>query len=165
MATSFRFEFHEAMSPRDIQLLPNERLDVIGAMETIEHLPPEDVDAYFQILANRLGGWLFVTVPNEKGPLFLFKWLVTSLITRDGEKYSWPEVVAATIGRTDRVKRDQHKGFDYDALVRQMARYFDVRSVSGHPMAWLPPNLCFSVGIVATPRRAQPAVSTALTSA
>lgn len=147
-----QFEFHEATSPAHLQLAPDDRFDVIVTMETLEHLPPQDLDAYLAKLAAHAGGWVFVTVPNEKGPLFLAKWLAKRLLTRDGEAYTGREVLYATLGQTHKVARDQHKGFDYDVLIGQMRRHFDIVEVSGHPLSWLPTFLCFSVGIVAVPK-------------
>ena len=148
-----QFEFHEATSPADLRLAPEDRFDVIVAMETLEHLPPEDLDAYLAALAAHACGWVFATVPNEKGPLFLAKWLAKRLLTRDGEPYTGREVLYATLGQTHKVARDQHKGFDYDVLVGQMRRHFDIVTVAGHPLSWLPTFLCFSIGIVAVPKK------------
>jgi cyclopropane fatty-acyl-phospholipid synthase-like methyltransferase len=152
-ATQPQFEFHEATSPADLRLAPEDQFDVIVTMETLEHLPPEDLDAYLAKLATHAGGWVFVTVPNEKGPLFLAKWLAKRIFSRDGEAYTGREVLYATLGLTHKVARNQHKGFDYDVLVSQLRRHFDIVKVSGHPLTWLPTFLCFSVGIVAVPKK------------
>jgi hypothetical protein len=147
------YEFCEASSPSDLRIPPGERFDIAVAMETLEHIPPEMLDDYIAKVAEHLDGLLFVTVPNEKGLLFLLKWCVKRLLSGDGERYAWHEVVNATLGRMDRVARDQHKGFDYDAVVQQIGKHFDVLEVSGHPMSFFPQSLCFGIGIVAAPKR------------
>jgi 2-polyprenyl-3-methyl-5-hydroxy-6-metoxy-1,4-benzoquinol methylase len=155
-AAQSQYEFREASSPEHLRLSPGESLDVIVTMETLEHLPPEDLDTYLSKLAAHASGWVFVTVPNEKGPLFLAKWLTKRLVSRDGEVFTAREVLYATIGQSHKVARDQHKGFDYDQLIAQMRRHFDIVRVCGHPLSWLPTFLCFSIGIVAVPKGRKP---------
>ncbi|MEZ2355015.1 hypothetical protein [Caballeronia sp. RCC_10] len=76
------------------------------------------------------------------------------MLSKDAHAYTFDELVYATLGRMDRVKRNEHKGFDYAALVRQMRKYFDIVEVSGHPFGFLPARLCFSIGIIAKPKQA-----------
>jgi hypothetical protein len=146
------YSFLECSRVADFQVAPATRFDCAISMETLEHLPPEDLEAYLEIIARHLDGHFFVTVPNEKGPLFFLKWLGKRLLTKDGEHYTAAEVFWATVGRSDKVRRDQHKGFDWGALVKTMKRHFDVIEVSGHPLRLLPTWACFSVGIVARSR-------------
>jgi len=148
-----QYEFRNASSPADIQLSVDELFDVAVSMETLEHLPPEDLSAYLEKLARHTEGWMFVTVPNEKGVVFLTKWIIKRLFLRDGEEYTAREVLCATLGRTNKIARNGHKGFDYDALIYQMRSHFDVLRVEGIPFSWMPVCLSFSVGIVAVPRR------------
>ncbi len=50
------------------------------------------------------------------------------------------------------VERNDHKGFDYDDMIRMIARHFDVVEVSGYPFRRLPPWANFGVGIIAAAR-------------
>lgn len=143
------YSFQEAARPDDLVIPPEERFDMAVAMETLEHIPPEMVDGYLRKLAGNVDGFLFVTVPNEKGVLFLGKWLAKSLFSTDADHYTIAEVANAVIGRSTRIERREHKGFDYDALIVEMSRYFEIVEVSGHPLGFLPHFLCFGVGIVA----------------
>ncbi|MFL9922566.1 methyltransferase domain-containing protein [Paraburkholderia fungorum] len=145
--------FKEVSTPDQMNLQLSDRFDVAVSMETLEHVPPALVDGYLEQIARHLDGYLFVTVPNEKGPLFLAKWTVKKLFSKSAEHYSLSELVNASLGRMDRVARNDHKGFDYSKLVRQLEKYFDVVAVSGHPFgSVLPCWCCFSIGIVAKPK-------------
>jgi 2-polyprenyl-3-methyl-5-hydroxy-6-metoxy-1,4-benzoquinol methylase len=142
------YRFKKAEQPSDIDL-HDELFELTVCMETLEHVPPALVDGYLQRLAQHTRGYLFVTVPNEKGPLFLAKYLAKALLSKDAKPYSWSELVHATLGRMEGVERNEHKGFDYAQLVRQIGRHFDVVEVSGHPLRMLPAWACFGIAIVA----------------
>jgi len=141
--------FVQASRPTEMQFDDDEKFTVAVSMETLEHIPPEDVDDYLSLLAQHLNGYLFVTVPNEKGLMFLAKWLVKSLLSKDAGKYTFPEVLNATLGRMERVARNEHKGFDYAVLRQQISRHFDVVKVAGLPFQFLPCPLSFGIGIIA----------------
>jgi len=144
-----QFSFYKAISPEEMNLDSNDIFSIAVAMETLEHVPPQMVDGYLRKIAQHLNGYLFVSVPNEKGFLFLVKWLAKKILSKDAEHYSISELINATLGRMDRVVRREHKGFDYDLLIKQIAQYFDVIDVSGHPFGFIPHSLCFGIGIVA----------------
>jgi len=147
------FSFREVSQASQFNLSDQSPFQVAISMETLEHIDPAELDLYLQRIADKLAGHFFITVPNEKGTFFLLKWLAKRLMSKDGERYTAREVVAATLGRMHLVERDQHKGFDWERLVQQVNKHFDVVEVSGHPFSALPTSLCFSVGIVARTRR------------
>lgn len=143
----------ESTQPADLASLPSRSFDTIVALETLEHLPPSSMDQYLDEFARLASGHLVFSVPNEKGAVFLFKFLGKLLVFGGGSRYSWSEATNATLGRMDRVARDQHKGFDYDALISQVKKRFDIVSVSGLPFSWLPPSLNLTVAVLAKQRR------------
>ena len=147
------YSFLKATTPDEMVLDRQEVFDLVVVMETLEHIPPQLVDGYLEKMARHLNGYFFVTVPNEKGIVFLAKWLAKKLFSRDAARYSFAELLNATLGRMTRVTRREHKGFDYDALIVEIKKHFDVIEVSGIPSGFLPPFLSFGVGIVAKPRR------------
>lgn len=151
-ADSPNFSFFLASSPEEMRLDGNDVFDVAVVMETLEHVPPQSVDRYLQKIAQHLEGYLFVTVPNEKGVVFLAKWIAKKLLSTDGDRYSLAELANATLGRMNLVPRREHKGFDYESLVRDIEKHFDVIDVTGHPLGFMPPALCFGIGIVARSR-------------
>lgn len=144
--------FVKAESPAEMRLAENERYALAACMETLEHVPPDMVEGYLRKIAEHLDGWFFVTVPNEKGVVFLSKWLAKKMLRAGAEPYTCLELVNATLGRTHRVARREHKGFDWQRLVRQVAAHFEVVRVSGLPLGFLPPSLCLTIGIVAKSR-------------
>jgi len=143
------FSFIEATKPEQMNLTDGDRFDIGISMETLEHVPPDMVDAYLQKIAQHLNGYFFVTVPNERGVLFLGKWLIKKLFSKDADDYTFRELVNATLGRMHSVERDEHKGFDYEALIRHLAQYFDIASVTGLPFRFMPRFLSFGIAIVA----------------
>jgi 2-polyprenyl-3-methyl-5-hydroxy-6-metoxy-1,4-benzoquinol methylase len=146
------YSFHHAVKASDLHLDDHDIFNLGVIMETLEHVPADAVDEYLAAVARHLDGYLFVTVPNEKGPVFLGKWLAKKVFGKDAERYTLSEVVAATLGRMHRVRRNEHKGFDYCKLVREVSVHFDIVSVTGHPLSFLPAALCFGIGIVARSR-------------
>lgn len=99
-----------------------------------------------------MDGWFFATVPNEKGAVFLSKWLAKKMLRAGTEPYALSELINATLGRTDRIARREHKGFDWRTLVRQVAAHFEVVRASGLPVEFPPRSLCLTIGIVAKSR-------------
>lgn len=145
------YEFRLCTAPSEMQV-DGMRFDVAVVMETLEHLPEPMVDPYLEKLAAVTDHYAFITVPNEKGIVFFFKYL-TKRLFGDAERYTPAEFVNATLGRMHRVQRFDHKGFDYARLIEDVGRHFDVVEVSGIPLPFLPPILSFNVGIVARAKR------------
>jgi 2-polyprenyl-3-methyl-5-hydroxy-6-metoxy-1,4-benzoquinol methylase len=150
-----QYAFRFACSSEQMDLAADERFDVAIAMETLEHVPPTLVDGYLAKIAEHLDGKLFVTIPNEKGLVFLSKYAAKRVFGMSPEMYSVAEILNATLGRMSRVVRREHKGFDYVAMIKQIEIHFRVLEVSGIPFGeFLPSGLCFGVGIVAQPLEA-----------
>jgi 2-polyprenyl-3-methyl-5-hydroxy-6-metoxy-1,4-benzoquinol methylase len=147
--------FCEACTPDEMVLDNTDVFEIAVAMETLEHVPPEMVDDFLSKIAKHLNGLFFVTVPNEKGVVFLLKWLVKRLLSKDAPNYRFAELVNATFGRMELVVRDEHKGFDYKSLLRNINDQFDVIEVGGFPFGFLPASLCFGIGIVAKTNQSQ----------
>ena len=147
------FSFRPCCTPRQMrEAVGGRRFDISIAMETFEHVPPGMVDQYLCEIAACTSGFLFLTVPNEKGVPLLVKRLVKRLTWRDAQVYTNSEFLNAVLGRMDKVERVEHKGFDYARFIEEVRQHFDVIEVSGHPLGLLPTSLCFGVGIVAKVR-------------
>lgn len=146
------YEFRFATTPDEIQL-GNERFDIAIVMETLEHVPEPLVGPYLAKLAAATDRYLLVTAPNETGAVFFFKYL-TKLFFGEVERHSLSEFVNATLGRSDRIPRGHHKGFDYRWLILKIAEHFEIVEISALPFSWLPTSLSFTVGILARPKRA-----------
>lgn len=146
------YRFIVSDDPGDIAAQAGQDYDLVISMETLEHLPPEQVDDYLAVLAQKTSKHAIFTVPNEKGVVFAFKHLAKMMLTKGYRHYSFGEFMNATLGRMSKVARDNHKGFDYAALIRQVEKHFEVIEVRGIGMNFLPPILNFNVGMVVGPR-------------
>ena len=141
-----------ADDPAALGLFADRHFNAAAALETLEHVPPELVNGYLDQLRRVTGGHLFVTVPNELGPVFLAKFIAKRLLFSGGERYSFRELVAATLGRSDRIRRLQHKGFDYRQLLAEIRKRFEIIAVEGLPKVGLPAALSPTVAILARSR-------------
>lgn len=151
--TESHFEFYECATPTELRaIVAGRRFDTSISLETLEHVAPELVTDYIRALSEVTTGHLAVTVPNEKGLVFLTKYL-TKKLAGETSTFSASELVSATVGRMDRVERCEHKGFDYDTIVEAVGTFFDVLEVSGYPFRSLPRSAGFGVGILARARR------------
>jgi len=144
------YSFTESTNPRDVESL-REEFDFIICMETLEHLDAAVVEQYVQAFRAKLRGYLLITVPNEKGIPFLVK--ATGARVLGVERY-YPYTAAeffwAVLGRLQRVRRIEHKGFDYARLVSLIKKHFKCVSVEGISPLRLPPSLSLTIGIVAS---------------
>ena len=132
-------------------VLNGELFDIAICLETLEHVPPNLVKPYLEELSKATNGYIFISVPNEKGLVFLFKYLIKKMFG-DAESYTVTEFINATLGLMHKVKRHEHKGFDYDLLIDNISKYFDIYKISGIPLGLLPTSLNFSVGIIGKKR-------------
>lgn len=142
--------FIQVSSPEEMHLTSSDIFNLAVSMETLEHIPPKMVDDYLRKIAQHLRGYFFITVPNEKGIVFLGKWISKKILSNDDQNYTLSELINATLGRMDLVARREHKGFDYMTLIENIKKYFDIIDISGHPnLGFFPPSLCFGIGIIA----------------
>ncbi|EDN70406.1 Ubiquinone biosynthesis O-methyl transferase [Beggiatoa sp. PS] len=141
------FTFQYCLTPSDMKL-ENEQFDIAVCMETLEHVPPTLVKPYLEELSKVTKEYIFISIPNEKGLIFFLKYLVKKLIVGDVHSYTLSEFVNATLGRMNKVERNEHKGFDYQLLIKDVAKYFDIYEISGIPFNFLPLFLNFQIGII-----------------
>ena len=148
-------DFLLANRPDEIEL-DRDEFTLGVSMETLEHVPPAVLPGYLALLADSIRGRLLVTVPNEIGPVFALKWTLKKLFLGGAERYSPAEFFNAVLGRSHKVSRLEHKGFDYRVFTRELEQYFEVVAVDSIPFPLLPACLSFGIGIVAEPRKAAP---------
>jgi hypothetical protein len=120
----------------------------------MEHVPPEMVEDYLAIFARSVKKAAFFSVPNEIGLPFAGKFLAKKMIYRDSkdEAYTFTEFCNEVLGQSQKVHRNEHKGFDYREFIRMVEKHFVIERVMGIPYYWLTPGLSFTVGIVAVPK-------------
>ncbi len=148
-----RFTLQLASDPSALKAYADKSFNLAAAIETLEHVPPDMVEGYLEELARVLDGYFIIEAPNEKGPLFLIKYIAKKLMTGTVQPYTFKELIAATLGRLQDVERNDHKGFDYDALAAQVGRHFDLVSVKPIQFPYLPTFASFSIGIVARSKK------------
>jgi 2-polyprenyl-3-methyl-5-hydroxy-6-metoxy-1,4-benzoquinol methylase len=141
------YMFRQCTTPEQMGII-GKQYDISICMETLEHIPPQMVAPYLEKLAKVTKEYIFITVPNEIGMVFFFKHIAKKLFFGDAESYTVSEFINETLGNTDKVKRIDHKGFNYKQLITQMSDYFDIVEISGFPLAFAPTSLNFSIGII-----------------
>lgn len=87
-------------------------------------------------------------MPNETGPIFVLKQLCKQVLLEGARKYSVREFFWQTLGRVEKVARDEHKGFSWRRLKSHLETYFVVDRVEGLQVPVLGPSLNASVGLV-----------------
>lgn len=143
-------DFVQATDASVLASVPSGTFSAAFALETLEHIPDAQVDAYLAEIARTLNGTFYITVPNEKGIIFLMKYLMKAAYYGDNYEYSARDVVNATLCRMSAIERFEHKGFDYMAFARKIDAYFNVESLHAIPLKFMPPFLAVTVGIVAS---------------
>lgn len=141
--------FYEATEPHHLDVGFTEKYDLCICQETLEHIPPELIEPYLEKISQQLNGHFLVTVPNEKGLIFMTKFFANRLGGKKSKSYSFSEFVNASLGNMEKVERWQHKGFDHAALARQIGKYFDIEKIQGLPMKGVPVSLSFTIAITA----------------
>lgn len=131
------YQFLIVKSPSELNPV-NEKYSLAISLETLEHIPPDILDEYLMYISNSLEGVFAVSVPNEKGILFLAKYLAKKMVFGGSETYTFGEVINATLGRLQYVSRLEHKGFDWEKLLEQLSDYFVVEKVEGIQFRWAP---------------------------
>lgn len=147
------YSFLAANHPQQVEIA-EASFNVILSLETLEHVPPPDVSGWLRLFKNGLkrDGLLLVTIPNEKGPLFAIKHLAKLAVYGKSERYTLREFMCATLGRSDQIKRHEHKGFDWELLQREISEYFNVIECQGVQFPSLPSWMSPQIGLVARPR-------------
>ena len=147
-----QFLFVKATKPEHLE--SNERADCAISLETLEHISPDLVDGFIARIATltKRSGLFLVTVPNEKGFVFLAKYLAKRLLVGGADPYSFREILNATFGRMNGVARVEHKGFDWEHLRTQLEVHFEILEIEGVQVPWLPPWANAQIGFVMQPR-------------
>lgn len=125
--------------------------DIAICMETLEHVRDDMVAPYLETLS-KLSKTILLTVPNEKGIVFFFKYVFTKIAYENKRNYTFYEFLNTTLKRVHKVEHNGHKGFDYELVIEAMSNYFDIIEIVGIPLKLLPVNLNVYVGIVGRSR-------------
>lgn len=145
------YEFINCKNPDDIKA--NELFDISICMETLEHLHPTSVNQYLEILSKYTINYSFMTFPNEIGILFSLKYLIKRMIGLSPEPYTFSEFINSSLGRTYKVIRNEHKGFNYKELLEVISKHFQIIELTALPFEWLPLSFGFSIAVIAKPKK------------
>lgn len=147
------FEHYKFFESQEVGTFsPTQDFDISVSMETIEHLPTNDLDLFIEKLAKHTNQYCFITVPNERGIFFLLKYIIKRITLNKNadSQYSFKELFFAVTGNLQKVERVEggHKGFDYKDLERRLRQHFKVEKLEGAPFGFLPPSLNFTICMV-----------------
>lgn len=146
-ACNDQFEFRKILVPEELDNLPSKSFAVAVSLETLEHIPDDILDGYIAQLRRLTTGGIVASVPNEKGLIFLIKWILKRVLYRASDGYTPREIFFATIGKMDRVARNEHKGFDYVEMGRHLSDHFGEIEYHSIPFRSLPLFLSPTIGI------------------
>jgi hypothetical protein len=127
--------------------------NVAICLEVFEHMSQEAMESYLDRIACEIDGYLFVTIPVQRGPVFVLKQLASFLLRIPQAPYTFGEFLRCSVSHLRAVKHDGHKGFDDRTVVQAIRRRFDVISVAGVWPGIPPAHWNTQVGIVAATRR------------
>lgn len=145
-------EMQLCCKPEDIPT-PAAPFNIGICMETLEHVPAGLVEPYLLRLSQVIDGYVFITVPVERGLVFLLKHGAKRLLGMKDDPFSRSEFINSILGRLERVERREHKGFDDRALVAAVRKYFDVVSITGVFPGLPVRGLNLTVGIIARTKK------------
>lgn len=150
-----RIRLIEAARAAEVDLA-DERFDLFLSLETLQFLHPPELEAWLDLLGRHLRGTLLIVVPNYVGIVFLLRFLGKRLMGQRWRDCTPAEVLSITFGRTADVANPPDapipRAFDWRDLVRRLKRRFAIERIDSLPVASLPPQLAFQIGIVARTR-------------
>ena len=130
----------------------NQKFDLVICMETLEHLPRKDILFYLEKLSDSCDGYVIITVPNEIGLLFFVKYvskLILGIYNKEkNQKHTLLEFIYQTLGMSQKVEQNDHKGFNYKNLTVNIADYFEILVIEGTQFPLLPLFASANIGIV-----------------
>lgn len=145
-------KFYRIDTPSEI--LPFDKHDVTICLETLEHLPLQELEDFIEKLSLKTKKIALISVPNEIGIIFFFKHFSKFFGRMEPEPYTFTEAFWQILGKTNRVHRLQgsHKGFNYKDLITLIEKYFVIEKTESIPFTFLPVQFGFNIGIVARPK-------------
>lgn len=130
-------------------------VDVIVALETLEHIPEHDVVRLIETIAKAKPYQFICSVPVEVGPAVWLK-NVGSFISgyMRHKEYRWSETFWAGLYQLNKVTTHDtgHIGFDWRWLAQTIRHNMEIQETRRFPFSFLPAALAFSVFMVAKPR-------------
>lgn len=130
-------------------------IDIVVALETLEHIPEHIVVRIVEGVA-RLKPRLFIcSVPVEVGPAVWVKNYGSPLMGYQRTKYTWRETFWAGLWRIDKLPPHgtNHKGFDWRWLAQTIRHNMNIREMRKLPFGFFPAALSTNVFFIVEPRQ------------
>lgn len=140
----------------DSKLYHECKADIVIALETLEHIPLNDVTRIIEHVCRIVRPHFFlVTVPVEIGPAVWIKNWGSILMGYDRKSGDFRETLWAGLYQLDRVPphHSSHQGFDWRCLAQLMRVNAPLREIRGLPFAFIPRILSPNVSLLAEPRK------------
>ena len=148
--------FECCQTPAQFSAMSFPVFDVVMALETLEHLHPDELEPYLELLSNRCCGHAYFTVPNEQGLSFAAKYVFQKLFhpAEQIEPYTLKEYFSASCGQMNRVPRivGGHKGFSWRHCVKSIEKFFSIIATHRLPINLPPGSPAFGIAIQAKPK-------------
>lgn len=144
------FSILHSFIEESMDLLP-EKIDLVTAMETFEHIPEYLVPSILKSISEKNPKLIAISVPVEIGPSIFIKNLGSKLMGYCRYKeYTWKETFLASIYLLDKIPSHTtgHKGFDWRWLKHNIRQYFHIKKINKSPFNFIPsafaPSICFT---------------------
>ena len=146
--TSETSDFRYCDNPADFSI-HLKHVDVFISLETLEHIDNKILSEYLKVLSESDIRRGFISVPNEMGLVFITKQIVKRIFYGNEWSYTAKEFCYQFLGMVHRVERNQHKGFSYRNLHKELEELFTVKITSIHGKFW-PLYFSSQVGFIIT---------------
>ena len=130
-----------------------ETVDVVVALETLEHIPENDVVRLVERVSSLKPLLFCCSVPVEIGPSIWIKNFGSSLMGYQRTKYTPLQTFWAGLYKLDKLPRhgSTHRGFNWLWLAQTIRYNFKIRKIKTLPFGCLPAWLAPTVFFVAEP--------------
>lgn len=131
-------------------------IDVIIALETLEHIPERLVVRLMEQFALTKAKLFLFSVPVEVGPIIWIKNISSFLMGYYRHKqYTLKETFWASIYKLYKLPphhQAEHKGFDWRWLAQTIHQNLEIKSIQKFPFKWLPAALANSLFFIVKKR-------------
>lgn len=145
-------ELRSCNSPN--HLAEGEPFDIAICMETLEHLPLKDIDAYLDYLRRMTVDFCYSTIPVESGVFFPLKYVYKWFVEAVTAPFRFSELAAAAFGCMHKVQCMEagRRGFDFRKCLDKIETFSEPADIEGIPLSRLPLSFNPTIGSVATPK-------------
>lgn len=140
----------------DISELSIGKIDVVVALETLEHVGDDNLPRILEIIKDLNPKLFLASFPIEVGFSIWIKNIASASMRYDRHKeYSWNETFWAGLDRLDKLPSHgtTHKGFDYREVIKEISHSMKIRETIKIPFNFLPSSLAASIFVISEPNQ------------